>query len=71
MYFFPIFFITGPVNNGPVTACALLARNFSLTNLTGRASNSVAAVELLLLLRNEDPCIRQMFDHPARGTIYE
>ncbi|CAK9033068.1 unnamed protein product [Durusdinium trenchii] len=24
MYFFPIFFITGPVNNGPVTACALL-----------------------------------------------
>ena len=25
MYFFPIVFITGPVNNGPLTACALLA----------------------------------------------
>jgi len=24
MYFFPIVFITGPVNNGPLTACALL-----------------------------------------------
>ena len=27
MYFFPIVFIAGPVNNGPVTACALLARH--------------------------------------------
>lgn len=26
MYFFPFMFIIGPVNNGPVTACALLAR---------------------------------------------
>lgn len=32
MYFFPIVFITGPVNNGPLTACALLAGHPVLKN---------------------------------------